>query len=310
MKQQNLSSNNLEDGSTSMPNENHFRIPNFETIRTNVNELNQEIIDHLKNNLILKSDKFLLMELMTFQTIISCAKRFNYTRANTFAVRLNKITPYLTPYCEQKPHQIELYSNLLYRCAELLVKGPSKSSKSSNNIADKDNALLHVALSLKTVSDALLPYQKYISLNLEPYETMALRCLNTAEEQFETTPCTLHSSSANGRFLAVYKRFVGYDWKNEYVNKGFKRRVSELENKIKKSHETQRVAKQSSLNHDFWGLNSLANLLSSSYQNDDSIVYEPLTSTPPGETVHLLPTKASNSSSGLHQRHCIVSPSL
>ena len=299
--------------------ENSLRIPDYPTLCPKVRAYTQEIINNLeKSNLNTDS---LIDALETFQlNIYYSGDKLDYTLAKIHVERLYKIIACVVSYCDKKSHQLEAYANLLYRCAELLIAGTSKHSVSSNKIQDKDNLLLQAALSLKTVSDALLPYKEHMSLDLTPYENMAEKCLDVAEKQFDATPGTQHLASINKRFLAAYKRYAGYEWSNEFVSEGFRQRVCELENKIRISYETELLAEQSSPSHNFWGLNLLANLFSTAPQKDkdNAAAYEPvnISYSGAGKNVAIiclkgntatgpLPKKFSSGdeSSNLHRRH-------
>ena len=304
------------------PQKDGSNIPNSQIIRSMVIQYSKIILDDLSENNILDSDNFLYLNLTAFKNYLFNTRNleFSYNSSKICVNKLYVIMSLLVTYCKGA-HQLEAYANLLYRCAELLIAGTSKHSVSSNKIQDKDNLLLQAALSLKTVSDALLPYKEHMSLDLTPYENMAEKCLDMAEKQFDATPGTQHLASINERFLAAYKRCAGYEWSNnEFVSEGLRQRVCELENKIRISYETELLAEQSSPSHNFLGLNLLANLFSTAPQKDkdNAAAYEPvnISYSGAGKNVAIiclkgdtatgpLPKKFSSGdeSSNLHRRH-------
>ena len=230
MKQKGSRFNDSKSRSMLIPK--NFQIPAYEIIRSMIIKFNEEVIGDLS-----ETDDGLIVELNAFKyNIVYNESDLTDTLAKIHVDRLYKIVPYLAAACDKKPHQLEAYANLLYCCAELLIEVPKESLVNNSHIQDQENCLLQAALSLKTVYDALIPHKEHISLNLEPYEMMALKCLNQAEEQYEATPSTAQLSTTDERFLAAYKRYAGYQWSNPFIRGSFQRRVLELMQKMEHEH--------------------------------------------------------------------------
>ena len=221
-----------------IPNDGDNKLIKFQPIRMAIEDINEAILIENKE-VPLSWSEFLRLRLEGFQGLIKIAKVFDFRQymAATYVENLVQIMSHLVVCCDTS-YRLETYAKFLYCCAELLIEAPEEPPVNSST-TDKKNVLLQAALSLKTVCDALSYYTEHISLDLEPYETMALNCLNAAEERCDATPCTESFASPDQRFLAVYKRFASYEWSEQFINEGFTRRVNELICKLSDCQQEQ-----------------------------------------------------------------------